>query len=168
MKPQFKDVNPDDPIGHVVSLNLLRRQLSPSQKALAAGHATKLREKLGEQAKERHNDGVSRGGRSSGVTRRGETKSEANLPQTSRAPQARDEIGKMFGISGRSVSNGILVTEKGTPELIAAVEANQVAVSSAARVATFAPIDCVSPPKLRAVYEAARKLARIRTRLTLW
>jgi superfamily I DNA and/or RNA helicase len=56
-----------------------------------------------------------------------------NLPEQN--GDSRDEAGKAFGVSGRLVDYASKVLKKGTPELIRAVEQNQIAVSTAAVLA---------------------------------
>lgn len=61
-----------------------------------------------------------------------------NLPQDT--GKARDAAGKEFGVSGKSVDHATKVLEKGVPELVAAMDAGTVAVSTAAKLAQ-APVE---------------------------
>ena len=54
-----------------------------------------------------------------------------NLPEQNKG-DARDQLGEAFGISGRTAEYGGKVLGGGIPELIAAVDADKIAVSTAA------------------------------------
>jgi hypothetical protein len=114
-KPITKDVKVADPIAYVLSLNLHRRHLSETQLGMVAGRA---REMYDQQAKERQ-----RGGQGGKLL-------VANLPQG----KSRDAVGAAVGVSGKTVDHATKVLRHGTPELIAAVDADKVAVSTAARM----------------------------------
>jgi hypothetical protein len=58
---------------------------------------------------------------------------QENLPE--QKGQSRDKAAAAVGVSGKSVDFATKVLRKGTPELIEAVDAGQLAVSKAARVA---------------------------------
>ena len=79
----------DDPIAWVMSENLHRRHLTPSQRGMCAGRARKLYE---EQAKERQK-------------RKPADSVQANLPE--QKGQARDLAGKAFGVSGKTVDRRV-------------------------------------------------------------
>lgn len=97
----------DDPLGFVVSLNLHRRHLNESQRAMvAAKMATLSRGRPAEKS--------------------------ANL-QISTQAQAAD----MLGVSERSVATARAVIKEAAPELARAVESGRVSVSAAADVATL-------------------------------
>ena len=116
------DVNPADPFGYVISLNLHRRQLTPSQKAMVAA---RYREYFDKAAKERQiaaqNNNAAKA-------------VPANLPGQS--GDARDLAGKALGVGGKSVDHATKVLTKGVPELVKAVEEGRMAVSSAAVLAS--------------------------------
>ena len=114
-------VNPRDPVAYVLSLNLHRRHLTPSQGSMCAARA---RAYYDEQARERMNAGA-------------KADPVANLPQGT--ARARDAAGKAFGVSGKSVDYATKVIEKGIPELAKAVDAGRMAVSTAATVASETP-----------------------------
>jgi N6-adenosine-specific RNA methylase IME4/ParB-like chromosome segregation protein Spo0J len=96
----------DDPAAFVVSLNLKRRHLSESQRAMVAA-------KLANMPAHRPDD------------------KSANL-QTS-----QESAGKLLNVSTRTVASAKYVQEKGSPELVTAVEQGQVSVSAAADIATM-------------------------------
>lgn len=115
-----------DPIKWVLSHNLHRRHLTPSQKAQVA---VKLKKMLEPEAKERKRDG----GKQAGNGR--PKKDAAKLPQAKREPDSRTQAAAMLGISGKLVDAAEKVETKGTPELNAAVASGKVSVSRAAKIA---------------------------------
>lgn len=127
VKPMTRVIQTSDPVAYVLSLNLHRRHLTPSQLAMVAGRARDIYDR---QAKERMSDGGKRGGESKGC---------ANLRTPCDAQRASADAGKTVGVSGRSVDFATRVLENGTPELIAAVDSGRMAVSTAAVVAADPP-----------------------------
>jgi hypothetical protein len=97
----------------VVSLNLHRRHLSPSQHAMVGA---RIKPMFDEEARQN----MSLGGQ--GL---------ANLPTV----HARDKAAEAVGVSSRSVESGSTVLEKGIESLAALVDSDEVAVSLAAEVA---------------------------------
>ena len=118
---RYTEIETDDPVAYVLSLNLHRRHLTPSQASMVAARAKGIYE---EQAKQRQQI---RKGHQAGAT-------PVNLPELSKG-DARDKAGKAVGVSGRSVDHASRVLEKGTPELVKAVDEGRMAVSTAAKVA---------------------------------
>jgi N6-adenosine-specific RNA methylase IME4 len=103
-------------LGLVVSLNLQRRHLDKSQRALLAGKAKK-----GFADERRKNQGA---------------RTDLNLPlEIAGSGDARDDAGKAFKVSHSLVDAGEKVAEHGTPELIEAVERGAVSVQAAAAIA---------------------------------
>lgn len=103
----------DDPLGYVVSLNLRRRHLTESQRAIAASKLAN----------------VGHGGNR-------KPDQEANLPlEPVTAPISNAEAAKMLNVSERSVKAARKVREVGAPALVASVETGAVSVSAAAEVA---------------------------------
>lgn len=123
IRPHFVDVRPSDPIRYAVQCNLKRNHYSPTQLSMCAG---KVRDLYDQQAKERQQV---RKGRQAGST-------VENLPQLD-SGKARDKAGELFGVSGKSVDHATKVLKQGTPELVAAVESDLIAVSTAARVSSL-------------------------------
>jgi ParB-like chromosome segregation protein Spo0J len=111
----------EDPVAYVLSLNLHRRHLTPSQASMCAARARELYE---QQAKERQQ---ARKGNQAGA-------SPENLPEL-KPSDARDAAGKAFGVSGKSVDYAKKVIDKGIPELAKAVDEGRMAVSTAASLA---------------------------------
>lgn len=121
IKPVTREVKPADPVAYVLSLNLHRRHLTPSQLSMVAARA---RELYDEQAKERQ-------------VRKPKSVVE-NLPPQNH-DKARDAAGKAVGVGGRSVDFATKVIKQGTPELVKAVDEGRMAVSTAAVYATEPP-----------------------------
>ena len=114
----------DDPVAYVLSLNLHRRQLNPSQLSMVAGRARKFYD---QQAKERQRD--------HGATAPGKKSLPANLPGVIPV-DSRDAAGRAVGVSGKSVDHATRVLATAEPEVIAAVDAGRLAVSTAATFAS--------------------------------
>jgi ParB-like chromosome segregation protein Spo0J len=106
----------DDPVAYVISVNLHRRHLTPGQRAMCAARA---REMYDLRAKERQRLSEGRG-----------KKGMANLPDLKGT--ARDDAGKVFGVSGRSVDYAAKVIKDAVPEVVKAVDDGRMAVSTAA------------------------------------
>ena len=113
VKPLTRTVAVADPVAYVLSLNLHRRHLSPTQLAMVGARA---REMYDEAAKER----MQRGKKSDPVE---------NLPQGT----ARDAVGKAVGVSGKSIDHATKVLRHGSEKLIAAVDSDLISVSTASR-----------------------------------
>jgi len=119
VEPDCVEVDPDDPVAYVVSLNSFRRHMTPSQLSMVGA---RIRDIYAKQAKERQDElGKTHGNDPSGkFTGRGD---------------ARDAAGKAVGVSGSTVDHATAVIKNGVPELADAVDAGDVAVSLAAKVA---------------------------------
>lgn len=119
VQPVTRAVSPDDPVQYVLSLNLHRRHLTPSQASMCAQRARDIYERQADQHRgsNQHKSKVE------------------NLPP-SEVGKARDLAGKAFGVSGKSVDHAKRVIEKGIPELAKAVDSGRMAVSTAAILAT--------------------------------
>ena len=125
VQPVTREVSPEDPVAYVLSLNLHRRHLTPSQASMCAARAREIYER---EAKERQQGG------------QGGKLLPANLPEANKG-DARDLAGKAFGVSGKSVDHAKRVIEKGIPELAQAVDSGRIAVSTAAVIAADPPED---------------------------
>lgn len=106
----------DDPIAFVVSLNLKRRHLSESQRAMVAAKLANM----------------PRGYRS-------DVEPSENLPEVPAAspPVSQTAAAEMLNVSDRSLRSARKVQSEGAPELQSAVDEGRVSVSAAADVATL-------------------------------
>lgn len=107
--PILKEYEGDDPAAFVVSLNLKRRHLSESQRAMVAAKLETLKQ--------------------------GRPNKDANLHDSS---VSRSEAASLLNVSPRSVATAKKVEEQAEPELVEAVANGQVSVSAAA-MATALP-----------------------------
>lgn len=149
IKPKFVDVTDkvSDPVAYVLSLNLHRRQLTPSQKAMVAA---RVREMYDQAAKERQkaHSGTAPG--------KGKTLVE-NFPQVNDGAKARDAAGKAVGVNGKYVDHATKVLTKAIPEVVKAVEEGRMNVTTAAVLATEPPetqLDEVNQPKRNRKYKS--------------
>jgi hypothetical protein len=101
MTPTFVTIETDDPLQFVLDLNLHRRHLNESQRAMVAASIANMPD---------HRP----------------TNKGANLHNKS-IPDAAEKL----NVSERSVKTAKQIKEKGSPELVAAVESGKVAVSDA-------------------------------------
>jgi N6-adenosine-specific RNA methylase IME4 len=109
--PRFETYSGSDPLGYVISLNLKRRHLNESQRAMVAAKLANMRQ--GERT---------------------DLEPSANLRKVDQASAAA-----LLNVSERSVTSAHAVREHGDPELVRAVEAGQIKVSVAADIATESP-----------------------------
>lgn len=125
------DLEGQSPVSYTLSMNLHRRHLDDSQKAMVAARAKSVFEAA---AKERQGHGK---------TAPGKTLKE-NLPEASSSKsqrailaaqgQARDKAGESVGVSGKSVDFASKVLTNGSKALQDAVDSGNVAVSVAAKL----------------------------------
>lgn len=112
IKPKTVDYRGDDPIGHVLALNLSRRHLTESQRAMVAAKVATL----------------TRG-------------RPAKLPDIVRQknPPSQSDAAKAVKVSERSVRDARTVITDGTKPLAKAVERGEIPVSVAAKIAKAPP-----------------------------
>lgn len=134
-----------DPISFVVSRNIQRRQLTSSQRAMCADRARRMYD---EQAKMRK-----RGGQGGKL-----------LPVISPEAKgdARDHLGRAFGVSGSTVDRARKLRTHGSPMLIEAVEAGKIGVWRAVEMLDATEDEIreemeSSPPQLKANRAPAAK-----------
>jgi len=107
VKPEFREYRGANPVAYVISLNLRRRHLDESQRAMVAARLANMRQ--GERT---------------------DKQPSANLQKVARADAAT-----MLNVSTRSVSSARAVLDHGTDELKHAVDSGHLAVSVAAKAA---------------------------------
>lgn len=174
IEPRFREYTGDDPIGHVVALNLERRHLDGSQRAMIAGRVATLRKGRPGHVPQAQlwapGDGADLG------TRQGRRSAAAPSPDpTDRSVKMRKfahfpdqpqsggshpvttaDAAAALHVSPRSVQHAQTVLRHGSPELIAQVDRGEVSVSAAARQARpperpatprpAAPVSLGTPP----------------------
>lgn len=122
IEPDTREIEVDDPIAYVLSLNLHRRHLTPSQRSNVGFRAKRL---YTEQAKERQ--------RASGGDRKSGKSVPVKLPEPIRG-DARDMAGKAVGVSGKMIDYAEKVHDHGVPELVKAVDDGRMSVTTAAKL----------------------------------
>jgi hypothetical protein len=109
--PRFETYQGDNPLALVISLNLRRRHLNESQRAMIAAKLSTMRQ--GERT---------------------DLKPSANLQKVAQADAAA-----LLHISARTVASAAKVRNAGSPTLVEAVEQGRIAVSAAAKIAQSDP-----------------------------
>jgi len=109
IEPRFEEYEGEDALGYVIALNLSRRHLDDSQRGMISARIANL--KLGDNQ-------FMGGGR--------------NLPPTA---VSNAEAAKRMNVSDFTVKKAKKVLKQGTQELVEAVEAGEIAVSVAAKIA---------------------------------
>lgn len=123
VEPHYRELKSGvDPVSHVLSKNLHRRHLSDSQRAMIGARAKAA---YAVPAKERQVASLKKGTNSP---------VKEKLPEREKV-QSRDLVAKTVNVSGKTIDFATTVLTKGSPELVAAVDAGEVAVSKAARIA---------------------------------
>lgn len=125
VEPKTIEVSPRDPVAYVLSLNLHRRHLTPSQLSMVGARARDIYDR---EAKERQQ----------ATLKKGESPVPVTLPERGKG-ESRELAGKAVGVSGSYVDRATKVIESGTPELIKAVDEGQMSVTSAAKLAKESP-----------------------------
>lgn len=113
VKPVFRDYEGDNPTAFVISLNLKRRHLNESQRGMVAAKLANM-----------------------SVGRNWENNS-ANLQNKN---VSQTQAAELLNVGTRTVASAKKVEEKGSPELVAAVEQGKIAVSTAAEL-TDTPVE---------------------------
>lgn len=109
--PRFKFINVDNPYKHVIAVNLARRHLDESQRAMAAAELTTM-----EHGANQH----SRTGNAAG-------------------PPTQAEAAQLVGVSERLVRDAARVKREAVPEVAAAVREGKLKVSAGAELAKLGP-----------------------------
>lgn len=111
IEPKTQDYTGDNPIAFIVSMNLHRRHLNESQRAMVAARLATLQH-----------------------GQRADLARDANLHVS---PVTREQAAELLGVSVRSVASAARVRDEAVPELVQAVDAGQASVSAAAHLATL-------------------------------
>jgi len=109
IEPQFRNFEGGDPLAYVLSLNLARRHLNESQRAMVAARLANMKH---------------------GGDRRSDQ--AANLPLVSQAAAA-----ERLHVAERSVRHATVVAREAAPEIRRAVDDGKLAVSAASQVASL-------------------------------
>lgn len=142
----------DSPAKFVLSLNLHRRHLDESQRAMVGARAKPLFEA---EAAARMRAGVAK------------VDPSANLHEGSDAAQSgrsAEHAATQVSVSARSVAHAANVLERGAPALVAAVDRGDVAVSTAAEIARALPVAEQAELVARGEKEILRASKEIRAR----
>jgi len=110
IEPETREYTGDDPLGFVVSLNLKRRHLSESQRAMVAARVANLKH--------------------------GQTARSANWP-VSEQPVTQPQAAQMLNVSERSVRRAEKIEREAIPEVTKAVEQGHVSLHAASQIAEF-------------------------------
>jgi predicted HTH domain antitoxin len=136
----------DEAVLFVLSQNLHRRHLSTGQRAILAARVMPL---LRELAAKRQVETRSKPGEKAGTPRARTNLSSPSPPAPKPDGRATAAAGKLTGISADTARKGAKVTERGTPQLVEAVQGGTVSVHRAAQLADLPPEE-----QARAVQEA--------------
>jgi site-specific DNA-methyltransferase (adenine-specific) len=118
--------NGQSPVIWVLSMNVKRRHLTPSQKALIAADADALITELTAAARERQRQAAER----TNATRRGEETLPAVRPEASTRGDTRDQAAQLTGASGRMVTRAEVV-KAADPALAERVRQGEVTLTAA-------------------------------------
>jgi hypothetical protein len=132
-EPRFIDFLGDDAFVFVAATNLLRRHLSPSQRAVIAAEMASMK-----RGDNQHTGGcanlrnLTNGMISNDKPEIGDDRRLASKPE---AAVSQSHAAEIMGVSRRSVQTAAKVIERGAPELIEAVRADTLSVNAATVIA---------------------------------
>lgn len=129
IKPKTTDYRGDDPVGFVLSLNLTRRHLNESQRAMVGAKIATLKH----GGSRPHDDDEDEGEE----TQPAATRSKRQICHLN-SPTI-EKTAEKLNVGERSIRHARKVEESGTKELKRAVERGEVAVSTAAKLAEADP-----------------------------
>ena len=138
VEPRFVTFQGDDPVAFVISVNLKRRHLNESQRAMVAAKLANL----------------PRGG-----DRRSDQSANLHFDPAKPATTS-SEAARLRNVSARSVIHARTVRDYGAPNVQQAVERGEVSVSAAARAVRVAPKDAQATWSLSEIKSAVRRAAR--------
>lgn len=108
---------PEEAFRHVWSLNFHRRHMTQSQKGACAADAGEVLEACREKAKQRQGERTDR-------------ETDTSRKDFLEVKQSRDEVGNLFGVSGRYVDDAVAVKKK-DPELHEKVKSGELTLPQA-------------------------------------
>lgn len=154
-----------DPVSWVVSHNLHRRHLTPSQRGMVALELESLLKPAARERQKAQADKGKEGGRGNKKQTLTQNLGEG-LSSDKHAGEASTQAAKALNVSRGTVENARIVKEQGSKELIAAVKSGEVSVSKAAKVAKAhdkksqmaALNDKPAPKPERGVFDRLRKV----------
>ena len=114
IEPKSMEYGGDSPVGFVISANLRRRQLDPSQRAAVA---VEIEPMFAAEAKERKDKGRPKD-------------HPVNLPEDKNKGDARDKAASVVGVSGKMVSDAKAI-KKNNPEAFERIKSGAVTVHEA-------------------------------------
>ena len=143
---RLEDLSPEvDPLQWVMSLNLKRRHLTTSQRAMAAERFEELwtaRSRTRQQEAAKKTNELRWGENADNADDHDQLSLVIKKTQaTTRAPLARENAGEQFNVSGSSVYQARVVRRDGVDGLANAVEQGRSAVTTAARIARLPRAD---------------------------
>lgn len=138
VKPAFRYWTGDGSlVSFVVSLNLKRRHLNESQRAMVAA-------KIANMGKGNPTGANQHTGGNAQICAFPETLFPVEASPNGVTAISQDEAAKLLNVGKRSVQSADAVQDHGTPELIAAVERGEVAVSTASVISQAPPEDQIA------------------------
>lgn len=142
VEPITREVSPADPVAYVLSINLHRRHLTESQRAMIGARVKGIYEK---EAKERQKMAGQQYHKGSAKVRdHGPEPSDDDKPeaenggdQKPETPEyrSRDAAGATVSVSGREVDRATAIMKRGIPELIEAVQKGRISVRFGEQIA---------------------------------
>ncbi|HVC94219.1 MAG TPA: ParB N-terminal domain-containing protein [Pirellulales bacterium] len=156
-QPSFEPWEGNDPVAFVVSMNLRRRHLNESQRAIVAAKLASLE----------HGKHPSRRGESIDKTLENMAKNElpiGNSPSSGEPRVSIPQAAELLNVGRRSVSRAREILQHGDQALVDAVEAGEVSVTDAANVVDKpkpiqqAALDAVRAGKAKTLVKAAERL----------
>jgi hypothetical protein len=132
--PTFSAYDGEDPVGHVLSLNLHRRQLTASQRAAVA---TESLPHFEAEAEKRRREKIS-------DSRTSET---VELVPPSQEVKSRDQAGALVGVNGRYVSEAKRIKEE-SPETFEKVKAGEISIKGAIKELFVPKVDQEEAPQI--------------------
>jgi hypothetical protein len=113
---RVSDIKVADPVAYVLSLNLHRRHLTPSQRAMIGARAREVYDQMAKERKKQH------AGTAPGKKKNTPGKSTGSDSAAQGNGDARELVGRTVGACGSLIDWATKVLDKGVPELAKAVD----------------------------------------------